>query len=96
MKHLQEILDIPKCNRYAFTDSTIVLYWIYESSQRFKTLEANRIGEIQEHVSPEKLAHAISEGNPADVGSRRILPEEHIDRNLWWDGPGWLKIDPAN
>lgn len=37
MKHLQETLAIPTCNLYAFTDSTIVLYWIYGSSQRFKT-----------------------------------------------------------
>lgn len=29
MKHLQEILAIPTCKLYAFTDSTIVLYWIY-------------------------------------------------------------------
>ena len=52
MKHLQEILAIPTCNLYAFTDSTIVLYWIYGRSQRFKTFEANRIGEIQENVPP--------------------------------------------
>ncbi|KAL9956124.1 hypothetical protein ACROYT_G037554 [Oculina patagonica] len=55
MKHLQEILAIPTCKLYAFTDSTIVLYWIYRSSQRFKTFEANRIGEIQESVPPEKM-----------------------------------------
>lgn len=53
MKHLQEILAIPTCKLYAFTDSTIVLYWNYGSSQRFKTFEANRIGEIQESV-PQK------------------------------------------
>ena len=71
MKHLQEILAIPTCNLYAFTDSTIVLYWIYGRSQRFKTCGANRIREIQENVPPEKWAHVISEENPADVGSTR-------------------------
>lgn len=50
MKHLQEILAIPTCNLYAFTDSTVVLYWIYGRSQRFKIFEANRIGDIQENV----------------------------------------------
>ena len=53
MKHLQEILAIPTCKLYAFTDSTIVLYWNYGSSPRFKTFEANRIEEIQESV-PQK------------------------------------------
>ena len=47
MKHLQEILAIPTCNLPAFTDSTIVLYWIYGRSQRFKPFEANRIGEFK-------------------------------------------------
>ena len=96
MKHLQEILAIPTSNLYAFTDSTIVLYWIYGSSQRFKTFEANRIGEIQEHVPPEKWAHVVSEENPADVGSRGILPGKIINHSLWWNGPSWLKEDPPN
>lgn len=78
MKHLQEILAIPTCNLYAFTDNTIVHYWIYGRGQRFKTLEANRIGEIQENVPPEKWAHVISEENPAVVGSRGITPEESL------------------
>lgn len=53
MKHLQEVLAIPTWNLYAFTDSTIVLYWIYGTSQRFKTFEANRVAEIQDSVPPE-------------------------------------------
>ncbi|XP_078357312.1 uncharacterized protein LOC144642205 [Oculina patagonica] len=96
MKHLQEILAIPTCKLYAFTDSTIVLYWIYGSSQRFKTFEANRIGEIQESVPPERWAHVASEENPADVGSRGLLPGEIIDHKLWWNGPSWLKEDTSN
>ena len=96
MKHIQEILAIPTCNLYAFTDSTIVLYWIYGTSERFQTFEANRIGEIQENVPPEKWAHVISEENPADVGSRGILPGEIIDHKLCWNGPSWLKEDPSN
>lgn len=96
MKHLQEILAIPTCNLYAFIDSTIVLYWIYGRSQRFKTFEANRIGEIQENVPPEKWAHVISEENPADVGSRGITPEEITAHNLWWNGPSWLNEDTLN
>ena len=96
MKHLQEIFAVPTSNLYAFTDSTIVLYWIYGRSQRFKTFEANRIGEIQDNVPPEKWAHVISEENPADVGSRGILPGGIIDHDLWWSGPSWLKEDPSN
>jgi len=91
MKHLEEILAIQTCKLYAFTDSTIVLYWNYGSSQRFKTFEANRIGEVQESVPPERWAHAASEENPANVGSRGLLPGEIIEHKLWWNGPNWLK-----
>lgn len=83
MKHLQEILAVPTCNLHAFTDSTIVLYWIHGSSQRFKTFEANRIGEIQEHVPPEKWNHVDGKENPADAGSLGILPGQIIDHKLW-------------
>ena len=68
MKH-QGILSIPTCYLHAFTDSTIVLYWIHGSSQRLKTFEANRIGEIQENVPLEKWNHISGEENPADIGS---------------------------
>ena len=44
MKHLQEILVIPACKLHAFTDSTIILYWIHGSCQRFETFEANELG----------------------------------------------------
>ena len=96
MKHLQGILAIPTSNLYAFTDSTIVLYWIYRRSQRFKTFEANRIGDIQENVPPEKWAHVISQENPADAGSRGFTPGEITHHSLWWNGPSWLKEDHSN
>ena len=96
MKQLQEILALPTCNFHIFTDSTIVLDLIHGSSQRFKTLEANQIGEIQEHVQPEKWKHVDGKENPAELGSRGILPAEIINHKLWWNVPEWLKEDPAS
>ena len=95
MKHLQGILSIPTCNLHAFTDSTIVLYWIHGSSQRLKTFEANRIGEIQENVPPERWNHTSGEENPADIGSRGIFPGEIVHHPLWWNAPDWIKRDPS-
>lgn len=82
MKHVQEILAVPTSNLYAFTESTILLYWIHGISQRFKTFEANRIGEIQEHVPTVKWKHVNGEENPAGAGSRGILPEKIGYHNL--------------
>lgn len=95
MKHLQGILSIRTCNLHAFTDGTIVFYWIHGSSQRFKTLKANRTGEIQESAPPEKSNHIGGEENPADIGSRGILPGEVVHHKLWWNGPDWIKRHPS-
>ncbi|KAK2565611.1 hypothetical protein P5673_010739 [Acropora cervicornis] len=95
MKHLQGILSIPTCNLHAFTDSTFVLSWIHGSSQRFKTFEANRIGEIQENVPPEERNHIGRKENPANIGSLSILPGKVVHHKLWWNGPDWIKRDPS-
>ena len=71
VKHLKTILEIPTKDIYAFTDSTIVLYWIYGPSQRLKTFEANRVSEIQESLPPERWKHVKGNENPADAGSYR-------------------------
>ena len=76
-------------------DSTIVLYWIYGTSQRLKTFKANRVSEIQESLPPERWKHIKGNETPADAGSRGILPKDIINHDLWWSGPHWLKSDPS-
>ena len=96
MSHLQEVLSIPTLNSYPFTDSSIVLYWIYGTSQRFKTFEANRISKIQDSMPPERWKHVDGLQNPADVRSRGILANELKQHKLWWSGPDWMKENPSN
>ena len=54
IKHVKSVLDISTKDIYAFTDSTIMLYWIFGTSQRLKTFEANRVSEIQEILPTER------------------------------------------
>ena len=96
MSHLQEVLSIPTLNSYAFTDSSIVLYWIYGTSQRFKTFEANRISKIQDLIPPERWKHVVGLQNPADVGSGGLLANELKEHQLWWSGSDWMKENPSN
>ena len=95
LKHLKTVLNIPTKDIYAFTDSTIVLYWIYGTSQRLKTFEANRVSEIQEIVPPERWKHIKGNENLADAGSRGVLPKDIVNHELWWSGPHWLTSDPS-
>jgi hypothetical protein len=52
------------------------LYWIYGTSQRLKTFEANRVFEIQEYLLPERWKHVKGNENLADASSRGILPKD--------------------
>ena len=85
-------------NLHAYTDSSIVVYWIYGTSQRFKTFEANGIAKIQDIdlVPPQRWKHVDGLQNPADVGSRGILANEIEEHQLWWSGPDWIKENPSS
>ncbi|XP_048007225.1 uncharacterized protein LOC125242520 isoform X2 [Leguminivora glycinivorella] len=75
---------------YAWSDSTVALTWIRSCSSKWKTFVANRVAHIQENISPEKWHHVSGLDNPADCGSRGLLPADLIEHTLWWAGPTWL------
>lgn len=75
---------------YLWTDSTIVLNWIFASSDTWKTFVANRVSEIQSLTQGAQWNHVRSHENPADLISRGILPNALIESHLWWSGPSWL------
>ncbi|CAB4001347.1 Hypothetical predicted protein, partial [Paramuricea clavata] len=94
VKHLKAVLEIPTKDIYAYTDSTIVLYWIYGTNRRPKTFKAS-VSEIQERLPPERWKHIKGNENPADAGSCGILPKDIINHDSWWSGPHWLKSDQS-
>ena len=91
VKHLQEILAIPTCNLYAFTDSIIVLYWIYGRVSVSRPSKQTELEKFKKMFPLRPMSSAKK--NPADFGSRGIPPGEIINHNLWWNGPSWLKED---
>ena len=90
LHHTRTILDVPLERVYAWTDSTIVLSWLIGNPNRFKTYVANRVSEITESIPPKCWGHVSSAENPADCGSRGLLPSELLTHHLWWNGPEWL------
>ncbi|GFT98885.1 integrase catalytic domain-containing protein [Trichonephila clavipes] len=69
----------------------IVISWIHRESRELKTFVANRVSKIHQLSSCDQWHHIASEQNPADVLSRRLLPEELRDDSLWWHGPELLQ-----
>jgi len=53
-----------------WTDSTIVLQYIYNNNKRFHTFVANRVAFIRDNSEPRQWKHIDSRLNPADDTSR--------------------------
>ena len=74
-----------------FSDSEIVLSWIYKPSYNWKTFVANRVAEIQTLTNQHHWFHVQSTFNPADLATRSTSPQHLQKETLWWNGPQWLK-----
>lgn len=80
-----------KIDRVTFwTDSTIVLGYIRNTSRRFKTFVANRLSIIQRTTSPDQWCHVDSKSNPADIASRGIDASDSGKLHVWLNGPEFL------
>lgn len=90
------ILNVPLCDTYAWTDSTVVLSWLTADPRRFKTYVGNRVSSIVELIPPRRWRHVSGADNPADCASRGLFPSELLQHNLWWDGPDWLRLEPQD
>ncbi|XP_026746838.1 uncharacterized protein LOC113508077, partial [Trichoplusia ni] len=76
---MAEVLNIPKANLRAWTDSTVVLAWLNKHPSYWKTFIANRVSEILTTLDASQWAHIPSSQNPADCASRGIRPVELVD-----------------
>ena len=76
-------------SKHAWTDSTIVLAWLFKEPSQWSTFVANRISKIQEHADL-TWRRVPSEDNAADDASKGINPHALKDHSLWWSGPQWL------
>ncbi|CAH8494788.1 unnamed protein product [Dicrocoelium dendriticum] len=77
----------PRDTRY-WTDSQIVLHYIYNKSTRFSTFVANRIAAIQQLSEPTQWNHVRSKDNAADLTSRGTL--KLSEWRAWVGGPDFL------
>ena len=94
LENISSILDIPKSEVVAWTDSTIVICWLRNSPSRYKTYVGNQISAATTHFSPSIWHHVPTHDNPADCASRGLSAGELRDKKLWWEGPLWLGEEP--
>ena len=95
-KSIIKELDLPISQTMFWTDSTLVLQYLRNETQRFKTYVANRVTEILDESSISQWHHVPSESNPADICSRGVVsPIDLLNNNKnelisWYNGPNFL------
>ena len=72
-----------------FTDSKIVLGYIYNTSRRFYVYVSNRVSRIRKSSVPSQWHHVSSENNPADIATRPITALL-LSQTYWFTGPPFL------
>ena len=95
LSRVKEVLNLPNCEIYAWTDSMVVLGWLTGDPRRFKPYVGNRVTRIVENIPSNSWRHVSGSDNPADCASRGLFPSELVQHHLWWDGPHWLHFSPT-
>ena len=79
---------------YAWCDSSAVLGWLNRSPSSLLVFVANRVGEVCSRIPADQWRYVATHQNPADYASRGLLPQELLQKDLWWNGPPWLSLCP--
>jgi hypothetical protein len=90
LNQIKEAMDIPAAQVFAWTDSTIVLSWLFGDPARWKTYVKNRVIEILDSMGSKNWYHVQSADNPADVASRGLPLFALKNNEMWFKGPKWL------
>ncbi|GFY56156.1 integrase catalytic domain-containing protein, partial [Trichonephila inaurata madagascariensis] len=79
----------------AWTDSTITLAWLKTEPYRWQPFVAYRVSKIQTTIPSVEWCHVSGIDNPADLGTRGLLPSQLLAHDQWIQGPLWLN-QPMN
>ena len=92
---LESELDISVDAVEFYTDSKVVLGYIYNQTRRFHVYVCNRVQRIKKTSRPEQWHYVCTTQNPADHGSRSV-PASELTNTTWLTGPAFLKHCHAN
>ena len=83
-------LSIKNISELHWTDSQIVLGYIYNEARRFRVFVANRVQQIRDCTDKNQWKYIETEKNPSDAASRGITVEDTEKVQLWFKGPSFL------
>lgn len=93
-KQIRKELQLPLSRVVFWTDSTVVLHYLGNTSSRFQTFAANCLEVIHDNTTPSQWRHVPTNMNPADLASRRIhdmtSDRGWLQVQQWFKGPQFL------
>jgi len=75
---------------HMWTDSQIVLHWIYKSRNQSKPFISHHVTEIVGAFPANSWSFTPSEDNPVDLLTRGISAQQLFSSEVWFHGPPWL------
>ncbi|XP_056400056.1 uncharacterized protein LOC130294377 [Hyla sarda] len=82
-------LDIDLKDVAFYTDSKVVLGYIYNETRRFYVYVNNRVLRIRRSVHPKQWHYVPTDQNPADHATRAVAAN-HLNNTTWFSGPKLL------
>lgn len=82
-------IDVDLDTTSYYTDSKVVLGYIYNETRRFYVYVSNRVQRIRRSTKPEQWHHVHTEVNPADHTTRAVSAAALKD-TTWLTGPAFL------
>ena len=87
MQHAVEVYEVAEENVHYFSDSIIMLTWLYSGSSSWKPFVANQIKKIWKTTVVSNWHHIEGTLNPADPASRGETLPNLVSSSLWKHGP---------
>ena len=83
-------LDYQDVVEVFWTESQVVIGYIYNEAKRLHMFVANRVKEIHGHSKPEQWGYVRTECNPTDAASRGLTAHQLVHETFWLTGPEFL------
>ena len=90
-ERIQREIEIEFSEVHYWTDSEVLLKYIYNDHKRFTVYVGNRVAEIREKSKPDQWHYCPSEENPSDDASRGLHPADLTSDCRWLVGPPFLR-----
>lgn len=88
--YIRQVPEFADCRASFWTDSAIVLHWIFGDTSRWETFVSNRVADIQQLSRGCPWQHCVSAHSPADLLTRGESAVALTRKTIWWAGPPWL------